>query len=120
MSAHSQNPLLEDAIKKAVNDRNRPLPDLSIRARLKKNLVISWPCETSEGELDGGDFEPGEGGFGAGLEVLGEPPRAAEPGEGAFDDPAAGQHVEASRARGSVDDFQCLSGVSAYETDLTY
>ena len=40
------------------------------------------------------------------LEVLGEPAVAAEPGEGALDDPAAGQQVEAFGVARALDDLE--------------
>ena len=38
--------------------------------------------------------------------VFAEPARTPQPGEGAFDDPAAGQHLEAVERRGAFNDLQ--------------
>jgi hypothetical protein len=44
-----------------------------------------YPDKPPEGELDGGEGNEGGQGFGKVLEVLGETPVSAEPGEGALD-----------------------------------
>ena len=52
-----------------------------------------------------GDEDPGHGAGDGCLEILGEAAASAEPGEGALDDPAAGQHLETVGGIGSLDDF---------------
>jgi hypothetical protein len=52
-----------------------------------------------------GDEYPGHGAFDRGFEVLGEPAGAAEPGEGALDDPAAGKPFKPFGGIGSLDDL---------------
>src|SRR3546814_13513610 len=69
------------------------------------NRMISSSCEPTREESDVGEEEPcGCCGYG-GLEVLGEAPASAEPGEGAFDDPSSGQPLEAFDALWALDDF---------------
>src|SRR3546814_21180627 len=69
------------------------------------NRMISSSCEPTREESDVGEEEPcGCCGYG-GLEVLGEAPASAEPGEGAFDDPSSGQQLEAFDALWALDDF---------------
>jgi hypothetical protein len=51
-----------------------------------------------------GDGDPSGGAFDCRLEVLCEPAASAEPGEGAFYDPATRQDLEALRLAGSLDD----------------
>ena len=46
-------------------------------------------CETSGQEPEMGDEEPSDFGCGRTFEILGEAAAPAEPGEGAFDDPAS-------------------------------
>ena len=50
--------------------------------------MVSSPCEASDEHADMGDVDPCDGAGDGRLEVLGEAPASAEPGEGAFDDPA--------------------------------
>ena len=67
---------------------------------------MSCACEPSRHELDGGEQEPGGGARDSFLEVLGEAPVSAEPGEAALDDPSAWENLEALRGVGSLDDFE--------------
>ena len=55
---------------------------------------MTWPCQASEHDADHG--QPDEGGDGAGvsLEIACQTAIAADPGQGAFDDPALGQDDE--------------------------
>jgi hypothetical protein len=55
---------------------------------------MTWPCQASEHDADHG--QPDEGGDGAGvsLEIARQAAIAADPGQGAFDDPALGQDDE--------------------------
>lgn len=71
------------------------------------------------------DQEPCLGALDGFLPVLGEAAAPPEPGEGAFDHPTAGQHLEALRGVGALDDFhgpapdflqralELLSGIAA-------
>jgi hypothetical protein len=53
------------------------------------------PCKPPEGDLDRSEGDEGGEGFGEVLEILGKPPVASEPGEGALDYAAARQDDEA-------------------------
>ena len=53
--------------------------------------------------------DPCLGGFDGFLQILGEPPAAAEPGEGTLDEPAAGQDLEAFCRIGTFDDLDRLA-----------
>ena len=55
---------------------------------------MRWPCQASEHDADHG--QPDEGGDGArvSLEIARQAAIAADPGQGAFDDPALGQDDE--------------------------
>lgn len=57
--------------------------------------VFSGSGEASGEEPEVGDEKPGEFRAGGRFEVSGEAPASAEPCEGAFDDPALGQELEA-------------------------
>ena len=63
------------------------------------------PCDTSGEELDGCDEQPGGCGCDGLFEVLGETAVAAEPGQRSFDDPPAGQDLEAFCGIGPLDDL---------------
>lgn len=52
-------------------------------------------CEATGHEVDQAGLDEEEAGLCEALEVLCEPAIDAEPGEGALDDPALGQHLEA-------------------------
>ena len=58
--------------------------------------------------MDHGETDEGDSGSRVALEVFGETPTAADPGEGALDDPALGQQLEASGIR-SLHDLQLPS-----------
>jgi hypothetical protein len=57
----------------------------ALRACLKRSRS---GCETPHHQVDHGDSDPRLGGLRQGLEVFTQPPRAIEPAEGAFHDPA--------------------------------
>src|SRR6516164_6971433 len=63
--------------------RRKPRPALSDPRRGLR------PGEPPEGKLDGSEGDKGGEGFSEVLEILGKPPVAAEPGEGALDHPTA-------------------------------
>ena len=63
------------------------------------------PCDAPGEELDGYDEEPCCCGRDGLLEVFGETAVAAEPSQGSFDDPAAGQDFKAPGGIGSLDDL---------------
>jgi len=77
-----------------------------------------------------GDEHPGNRAGDRGLEVLGKPAAAAEPGEGAFEHPSARQDAEARGALGTLDDLkrpspalgqrraQLVAGVAAVGKDV--
>ena len=44
------------------------------------------------------------------LIILGEPPAAVDPGDGALDDPSLGQHLEAFLTLGPLDDLKLPGG----------
>src|SRR5271170_2831274 len=71
--------------------------------------MFSGPCETTGEETDAGDEEPGLGAGDGSLEVFGEATIAAEPGEGAFDDPAFGFGLECADTLGSGHDLNSPS-----------
>src|ERR1041385_2830924 len=60
--------------------------------------IVSSPCEAASKKANAGDHHPGLGAGDGGLEVLGEAPIAAEPGEGALNHPAARLWLEGSDA----------------------
>ena len=68
--------------------------------------------------MDRSDGDEGGDGFGEVLEVLGEAPVAPEPGEGAFDHPAARQHDKALHIVAPLDDLHgqpwhlCQGGIN--------
>ena len=62
-------------------------------------------CEAAEDEADHREIDESDGHARETLEVLGEAPAAAEPCEGAFDDPALGQDLERSIV-GSAHDLE--------------
>lgn len=68
--------------------------------------AFSRRCESAHEELDAGEEEPGFGAGDGGFGVLGEAAIAIEPSQGALDDPAARQHLEALYGIGSLDDLE--------------
>jgi hypothetical protein len=60
--------------------------------------------QSPEHEADHGEADEGGGGSSISLEILGEATAPADPGEGALDDPALGQDLEA-REGWAFDDF---------------
>jgi hypothetical protein len=87
---------------------------------------MTWPCQASEHNADHG--EPDEGGDSAGvsLEITCQTAIAADPGQGALDDPALGQddefvqfvalddldHPMAGAGSGSRDAWSLVAGIS--------
>src|SRR5918995_6453500 len=67
--------------------------------------MISGPCEAAREQSNAGDHDPGLGAGDGGLEVLRQTSVASEPGEGAFDDPAARLGLEGADCLRSCDDF---------------
>src|SRR5437762_10327003 len=62
-------------------------------------------CEASREEPQVGQQHPGCSAVDGCLEVFGETPAAAEPGEGALDHPSPGQQLEAFDTGWALDDF---------------
>ena len=56
---------------------------------------MSWVGQASEHDADHCETDEGGGGSRVALEVAGEAPIVADPGERSLDDPALGQHDEA-------------------------
>ena len=56
---------------------------------------MGWSGEAAEHDADHGEPDPGDHGPAVALEIAGETAIAANPGEGALDNPAFGQHDEA-------------------------
>ena len=75
---------------------------MSLRLR---PATLSRIAELSEHESDGGEFEEAERVAAEVFPVLGQPAAAVEPSDGAFNNPALGQHDEALAAIGSLDDL---------------
>ncbi len=94
------------------------------------NCFVSSPCEPPHEELDTRHHEPCFSACDGCLEVLCEPAVAAEPREGAFHNPSAGQNLEAFSDIGAFDDlerplaelgqsiFEFGSGVAAIGEDM--
>ena len=61
--------------------------------------------QPSEGKLNRSEGHEGGQGFGEVLEILGKPPVAPEPGEGALDHPAERQHDKAFHVVAPLDDL---------------
>src|SRR4051794_23204098 len=55
---------------------------------------MTWPCQASEHDADHGQSDEGGDGAGVSLEIARQAAIAADPGQGAFDDPALGQDDE--------------------------
>jgi hypothetical protein len=66
--------------------------------------------ERPDSELAAGEGNEGGQDFGEILEVLGETPVSAEPGEGALDHTAAGQDDEAFHIIAALDDLHAQDG----------
>jgi hypothetical protein len=64
-----------------------------------------WACQAAQHDADHGEAEEGGDGSGVTLEVAGQAAVAADPGEGALDDPAFGQDDEAVGIA-ALDDLQ--------------
>jgi hypothetical protein len=83
--------------------RRAPTGTVSLRACLKRSRSGS---ETPHHQLDHGDPDPRLCGCGQGLEVFTQPPRAIEPAECAFDDPAPLQDLKPWGVPGAFHDHQ--------------
>ena len=66
---------------------------------------MSWACQAAQHDADHGEAEEGGDGSRVTLEVSGQATVAADPGEGALDDPALGQDDEAMGIA-ALDDLQ--------------
>ena len=79
----------------------------SLRAdpRTCDSSTRGWRCQTPEHDADHGETDEGDNGSGITLEVAGEAPVAADPGERSLHDPAFRQGHEAVRV-GALNDFQ--------------
>ena len=55
---------------------------------------MTWPCQASEHDADHGQPDEGSDGARVSLEIARQAAIAADPGQGAFDDPALGQDDE--------------------------
>ena len=64
-----------------------------------------WSGQATQHDADHGEAEEGGDGSGVALEVAGQAAVAADPGEGALDDPALGQDDEAM-CIAALDDLQ--------------
>jgi hypothetical protein len=95
------------------------------------NSVIS--CRSSEAaceQLDRGEVDPGLAAANRGLEVLGKPAVAVQPGEGSLDHPAPRQDMKAGGLLGLLDDLdspfpvlgerhsQLVAGITAVGEDM--
>ena len=69
---------------------------------------MSWPGQASEHDADHGEADEGGDGSGVALEVAREAAIAADPGEGALDDPSLGQDDEAVQIV-ALDDLELSS-----------
>src|SRR5215210_7465823 len=78
---------------------------MALRAGLKSLCWIAVSCESAGDEPDAGDERPRCGALDGFLPVLGEASAPPEPGECAFDDPSARQHLKALGRVGSLDDL---------------
>ena len=84
-----------------------PLLNALLRAdpRTCDSSTRGWRCQTPEHDADHGETDEGDNGSGITLEVAGEAPVAADPGERSLHDPAFRQGHEAVRV-GALNDFQ--------------
>src|SRR5215510_14276694 len=79
------------------------LDKVELRACLKRSLS---GCETPHHELNHSDADPWLGRLRQGLEVFTQPPRALEPAQCAFDDPAPLHHWKALGVPGAFHDHE--------------
>jgi len=82
-----------------------PSPVSASESDSKSEQPFSGLGETSCEEPEMGDEKPGDLSEGGSFEVSGEASASAEPGEGALDDPAPGQELEAFDAERLLDDL---------------
>ena len=66
---------------------------------------MGWSGQATKHDADHGEAEEGRDGSGVALEIAGQAAVAADPGEGALDDPALGQDDKAMRVA-ALDDLQ--------------
>jgi hypothetical protein len=94
----------------AVGEQSVATPLQQVRVRPE---TLSGITELSEHQADGGEAEASERGVAEVFLVLGETATASEPADGAFDDPALGQHDEAFGLITAADDVgdQARQGV---------
>ena len=78
---------------------------LSADPRTCDSSTRGWRCQTPEHDADHGETDEGDNGSGITLEVAGEAPVAADPGERSLHDPAFRQDHESVRV-GALNDFQ--------------
>ena len=78
---------------------------LSADPRTYDSSTRGWRCQTPEHDADHGETDEGDNGSGITLEVAGEAPVAADPGERSLHDPAFRQDHESVRV-GALNDFQ--------------
>ena len=83
----------------------RGLACLSADPRTCDSSTRGWRCQTPEHDADHGETDEGDNGSGITLEVAGEAPVAADPGERSLHDPAFRQDHESVRV-GALNDFQ--------------
>ncbi len=67
--------------------------------------------ESSQHEPDVGDADESDGGSVEVFVVLGEAPASVDPGDGAFDDPASGDDLEAPGRGGTLDHLDPPRGI---------
>jgi len=77
----------------------------TLRICLRTLRLTTIPCEAPRDEPDMGGEQPGLGGGDGFLPILGQSAAASEPGEGAFDNPAARQDLEALGGIGTFDNL---------------
>ena len=89
-----------------VAERIRTAEDVfSADPRTCDSSTRGWRCQTPEHDADHGETDEGDNGSGITLEVAGEAPVAADPGERSLHDPAFRQDHESVRV-GALNDFQ--------------
>jgi len=82
-----------------------------LRACLKRSHS---GCKTPDHQVDHGDSDPRLSGFRQGLEVFAQSPRAIEPAERAFHNPAPLQHLKSLSVPGAFHNYQALRKASPF------